>query len=69
MNLTEIPFEHRMAAHCETGTVTALLNHAGMSATEPLVFGIAGRDIFRIPEVIRFSFPDVHPSQQTRKHP
>jgi hypothetical protein len=47
MNLTtEIPFEHRMAAHCETGTVTALLNHAGLRITEPLVFGIAGGIFF-----------------------
>jgi len=35
-----------MAAHCETGTVTALLNHAGMQLTEPLVFGIAGGIFF-----------------------
>jgi hypothetical protein len=42
----ELPFEHRMAAHCETGTVTALLNHAGMGITEPLVFGIAGGIFF-----------------------
>jgi len=46
MNATEIPFEHKMAAHCETGTVTALLNHAGMSITEPLVFGISGGIFF-----------------------
>jgi hypothetical protein len=46
MNLTEIPFEHRMAAHCETGTVTALLNHAGMTITEPMVFGISGAIFF-----------------------
>jgi hypothetical protein len=46
MNTLDIPFEHRMAAHCETGTVTSLLNHAGMSITEPLVFGIAGGIFF-----------------------
>jgi hypothetical protein len=46
MTSFEIPFEHKMAAHCETGTVTALLNHAGMSITEPLVFGIAGGIFF-----------------------
>lgn len=57
MSLTEIPFEHRMAAHCETGTVTALLNHAGMSITEPLVFGIAGGIFFGYLKSPNFSFP------------
>jgi hypothetical protein len=57
MNLTEIPFEHRMAAHCETGTVTALLNHAGMQITEPLVFGIAGGIFFGYLKSPDFPFP------------
>jgi hypothetical protein len=57
MNLTEIPFEHRMAAHCETGTVTALLNHAGMSITEPMVFGIAGGIFFGYLKSQDFPFP------------
>ena len=35
-----------MAAHCETGTVTALLNHAGLPITEPMVFGISGGIFF-----------------------
>lgn len=35
-----------MAAHCETGTVTALLNHAGLTLSEPMVFGIAGGIFF-----------------------
>lgn len=46
MGMTEIPFEHKMAAHCETGTVTALLNHAGLPLTEPMVFGISGGIFF-----------------------
>jgi hypothetical protein len=41
-----IPFTHKMAAHCESGTVTALLNHAGMSLTESLVFGVSGAIFF-----------------------
>jgi len=35
-------FEHRHAAHCESGTVSALLRHRGLSLSEPLVFGIGG---------------------------
>lgn len=57
MNFTEIPFEHRMAAHCETGTVTALLSHAGLQITEPLVFGIAGGIFFGYLKSPDFPFP------------
>jgi hypothetical protein len=57
MNLTEIPFEHRMAAHCETGTVTALLNHAGMSISESMVFGISGGIFFGYLKSPDFPFP------------
>lgn len=57
MNVTEIPFEHRMAAHCETGTVTALLTHAGMSITEPLVFGISGGIFFGYIKSADLPFP------------
>jgi len=35
-------FEHRHAAHCESGTVSALLRHKGLSLSEPMVFGIGG---------------------------
>lgn len=35
-----------MAAHCESGTITSLLNHGGLSITEPLVFGIASGIFF-----------------------
>ncbi len=34
-------FKHKMAAHCESGTITSLLNHAGLQISEPLVFGIS----------------------------
>lgn len=35
-------FEHRHAAHCESGTVSALLRHRGLHLSEPMVFGIGG---------------------------
>lgn len=44
--MTTIPFNHKMGAHCESGTVTALLNHAGLEITEPMVFGIASGIFF-----------------------
>lgn len=35
-------FPHRHAAHCESGTVSALLRSRGLDVSEPMVFGIAG---------------------------
>ena len=44
--MTEIPFNHKMGAHCESGTVTSLLNHAGLEITVPMVFGISSGIFF-----------------------
>jgi hypothetical protein len=44
--MIEIPFNHRMGAHCESGTVTSLLNHAGLEISEPMVFGISSGIFF-----------------------
>lgn len=35
-------FQHRHFAHCESGVVTSLLSHHGLSLSEPMVFGLAG---------------------------
>lgn len=35
-------FQHRHYAHCESGVVTSLLSHQGLSLSEPMVFGLAG---------------------------
>jgi hypothetical protein len=51
------PFEHRMAAHCESGTVSAILRHAGMDISEPMVFGISGSIFFGYFESKKFPFP------------
>ncbi|HPL18958.1 MAG TPA: BtrH N-terminal domain-containing protein [Spirochaetota bacterium] len=50
-------FQHKMAAHCESGTVAALLNHAGLSISEPLVFGISAGIFFGYFESKKFPFP------------
>ena len=52
-----IPFKHKMAAHCESGTVTSLLNHAGLEITEPMVFGIASGIFFGYFHTKKFPFP------------
>jgi len=44
--MSTIPFQHKMGAHCESGTVTSLLNHAGFPITESLLFGIASGIFF-----------------------
>lgn len=54
-----IPFNHVMAAHCESGTVTAILRHHGMDITEPMVFGIAGGLFFGYLKMPMFHFPSV----------
>ncbi len=54
-----IDFEHKMAAHCETGTLTALLNYNGLNITEPLVFGIANGIFFGYLDSSNFPFPTI----------
>lgn len=47
-----------MGAHCESGTVTGLLNHAGLEISEPLVFGIASGIFFGYFHKMKsFTFP------------
>lgn len=50
-------FEHKMAAHCETGSITAALNHRGMEIAEPMVFGIGSGIFFGYFKTPRFAFP------------
>jgi len=51
-------YHHRMAAHCESGTIASLLGHAGLEITEPLVFGIAGGIFFGYFHKMKsFAFP------------
>lgn len=50
-------FKHTMAAHCESGTVSAILRHSGLDISEPLVFGMAGGIFFGYFESRKFPFP------------
>ncbi|MFA5727419.1 MAG: BtrH N-terminal domain-containing protein [Saccharofermentanaceae bacterium] len=51
-------FNHKMAAHCESGTLTSLLNYAGLEISEPLVFGISSGIFFGyFHKTKAFSFP------------
>ncbi|MFH0867482.1 MAG: BtrH N-terminal domain-containing protein [Bacteroidota bacterium] len=55
--MSNIPFEHKMAAHCESGTVTGLLNYNGLPVSEPLIFGIASGIFFGYIKLPNFEFP------------
>src|ERR1039457_122110 len=56
--MTTIPFKHKMAAHCESGSITSLLNNAGLDITEPMVFGISSGIFFGYFHKMKsFSFP------------
>ena len=52
-----IAFTHKMAAHCESGAVTAQLNHAGLAISEPMVFGISGGLFFGYFKLPTLDFP------------
>ncbi|HOY32809.1 MAG TPA: BtrH N-terminal domain-containing protein [Bacteroidales bacterium] len=56
MNVT-IPFEHRMSAHCETGTLSSQLAFHGLTIPESLVFGIGSGIFFGYFNNSRFAFP------------
>ncbi len=50
-------FHHKMAAHCESGAVTAQLNYAGLNISEPMVFGISGGLFFGYFKLPTMDFP------------
>ena len=52
-----IPFKHAMAAHCESGSLTALLNHRGMTVSEPMIFGIGAGIFFAYLKIPSMRFP------------
>lgn len=39
-------FRHRLAAHCESGVTSLLLEHAGVALSEPMAFGIGSGLLF-----------------------
>jgi hypothetical protein len=55
--MSVIPFEHKMAAHCESGTLSALLSYNGFPITEPLVLGISGGIFFVYIKTPKMQFP------------
>jgi hypothetical protein len=53
-----VPYRHKMAAHCESGSITSLLNNGGLNITEPMVFGISSGIFFAYFHKMKsFAFP------------
>lgn len=48
-------FEHRQAAHCESGVMSALLSHYGLALSEPMAFGLAGALAFAYLPMVKVS--------------
>lgn len=48
-------FDHRPAAHCETGAIANLLRHHGLKISEPMVFGLSGALTFAYIKLIRIN--------------
>ncbi len=57
MSGTQLPFEHKMSAHCETGTLSSQLAFHGMELSEALIFGIGSGIFFGYFNNKRFAFP------------
>ncbi len=48
-------FEHRQAAHCETGVISNLLHHHGLDISEPMAFGLASGLTFAYLKIIKIN--------------
>jgi hypothetical protein len=55
--MSAIPFNHAMAAHCESGSLSALLNHRGLRISEPMLFGVAAGIFFAYLKIPSMHFP------------
>jgi hypothetical protein len=55
--MSMIAYEHRMAAHCETGTLSGILHFNGLDLAEPMIFGIANGIFFGYFKLPMMIFP------------
>jgi hypothetical protein len=60
-------FKHKLAAHCESGMVTSLLNHSGIEISEAMVFGISGSIFFAYINNPMLPFPTIAVRNQPGK--
>lgn len=48
-------YQHRQSAHCESGVISGMLSHYGLSMSEPMAFGLAGALAFAYIPLIKLS--------------
>lgn len=48
-------FKHQQAAHCESGVISSLLAHSGLSISEPMAFGLANALAFAYIPLIKLA--------------
>ena len=65
--MSAIKFDHKLAAHCESGMVTSLLNHSGIKISEAMVFGISGSIFFAYINNPMLPFPTIAVRNQPGK--
>ena len=51
--MTANQFEHRYAAHCESGVVSSMLNHYGLDLSEAMIFGLSSAITFAYIPIIK----------------
>lgn len=47
-------YDHQQSAHCESGAISGLLRHQGLTISEPLAFGISGGLTFAYLPFLKF---------------
>jgi len=48
-------FQHRQAAHCESGVTSALITHAGLPLSEPMAFGLGSALAFAYIPIVKLA--------------
>ncbi len=48
-------FEHRHAAHCESGVMSTLMTHNGLAMSEPMAFGLGSALTFALIPLVKIS--------------
>lgn len=48
-------FQHKQAAHCESGVIAALVSQAGLTLSEPMTFGLASALAFAYIPIIKMA--------------
>ncbi len=58
MNIVNERFQHRHAAHCESGVASSMLSHHGATISEAMAFGLSGAMAFAYLPFVKFAgFP------------